>query len=265
MLSNYDQPNFSRRKTRVPLLCTLIAALLLSGCLISTVSHLWQTRTQLKKFSEYMLFLPATETLGPGMRFLEPKLTTRDIRALASKREASRIDSLEDLVQWTYLWHRTPRQRRKAIHLTLDFRQDRLCELRVDKRFSTQLGDAMVEMLLRSFVGGKTQLSLAEKHIRCLVPADTLATHPMLGLDELRSLFGRENTRKPSPLSPTDSTLRKDKLLFRYRLAGTQGYKSKMSFGAVITRENEVLEKITSRIGGFRLEFDLSAHPDFPQ
>jgi hypothetical protein len=249
------------RESRGPRWALIIGLFLLfSGCVFSTVSHLWQTRRQMKNFDTYIRFLESTETRGPGFEFLEPKLCSADIRTLASKREPSHIDTLSDRVRWTFRWHRTPRQRRKAIHLTLDFQNDLLRELHIDKRFTEALGNPMIETLLRSFLGGKTKLDLGEKHILCQVPQEDLAGYPVIDLNMLHLMFGRENTRF---INKEDDL--ENKLLFRYRLAGAKGSKSAMSFGAVIHKESDELARITSRIGGFRLEFDLSQHPSYPR
>jgi len=226
------------------------------GCLLGTVARLWQTRGQLSTFDGVVAYIPSTEAEGPGLRFLEPKLTRDDVRTIASGREPSRIDSVDGLERWEFRWHRTPPQRDTAIHLWLDFRDDRMVRLAVDKRFAEDLGDDRIEMLVRNFTGGKTDLDLGGKRIVCPVPAAELAPWPAIDLLQLRRLFGLENYRRSEPGLPAGEV----KLVFRYRLAGAQGDKARMSFGATIDERGR-LGRITSSIGSFRLEFDLTAQP----
>jgi hypothetical protein len=226
------------------------------GCLLGTVSRLVQTRGQLSRFDEHVRYLPSDSLEGPGLRFLNPKLTRDDVRTIANGREPSRIDSVDGVERWEFRWLRTPAQRGTAIHLQLDFHDDRMVRMGVDKRFATELEDGRIEMLVRNFVGGGARLDLGAKRIVCPVPAEELAPWPAIDLEQLRRLFGRENYRRSEPNLPDGEV----KLVFRYRLAGMQGNQARMSFGATINEQGR-LGRITSSIGSFRLEFDLSEQP----
>lgn len=251
-----SRPSTPHRPSRV-LLPLLLVSLLIGGCFIGTITRLWQTRRQMLSYDEYIEFLPAVDEAGPGLRFLEPRLTRDDILTVASERNPSVIDSVEQWEHWVFLWHRRPMMRGKSIHLHLYFLDDRLERLHVDRRFSDHLGGQRIEMLARNFVGGKTDLDLGGKRIVCEVPAEELAPFEPLMLEDLRALFGRENKRRSSNRIPEDEV----KLIFRYRLVGASGGKSAMSFGATINMESGRLGRITSRIGSFQLEFDLSNQP----
>lgn len=226
------------------------------GCFMGTITRMIQTRGQLTKFDEFVRYLPSDSLGGPGLLFLEPKLTRGDVETIASGRAPSAVDSVDGVERWEFRWHRQPMQRGKSIHLWLDFRDDRLERLGVDKRFADELGDDRVEMLVRAFVSGETDLNLGAKRIVCPVPAEQLAPWPAIDVTQLQRLFGRESYRRSEPSLPDGEV----KLVFRYRQAGLSGPKSKMSFGATIDQRGR-LGRITSSIGSFRLEFDLSAQP----
>lgn len=234
----------------------LVLAVLGGGCLLGTVTRLLATRGQLTKFDGYVIYEPSDSLGGPGLRFLEPKLTPVDVATIASGREPSRIDTVDGVVRWEFRWHRQPMQRGKSIHLWLDFRDGRMERVRIDKRFADELGDARIEMLVRAFVGGDTDLDLGGKRIVCPVPAEQLAPWPAIDVVQLQKIFGRESYRRSDASLPEGEI----KLVFRYRLAGATGNKAKMSFGATIDERGR-LGRITSSIGSFRLEFDLTAQP----
>lgn len=246
-----------RSRARLLLLLALSAGLLSSGCLLGTIGRLWVTRRQMLSFDEFIRYLPSGQEEGPGIEFLEPRLTPEDIAAVASDRFPSIMDSVDGELRWVFQWVRVPVMRGKAINLDLRFRDNRLSQLRVDKRFSDYLGEERIEMLVRNFVGGKTDLDLGGKRIVCTVPAEELAPFTPLCLTDLRELFGLENKRRSSDSIPEDEI----KLIFRYRLLGATGNKAAMSFGATIHQETSRLGRITSRIGSFQLEFDLSQQP----
>lgn len=230
--------------------------LLSPGCFIGTINRLWATRNQLLSFDEHVRFEKATATRGPGLRFLEPRLNQVDILALANGRSPSTIRRERDGEVWTFTYQRRPVTRGKAVNLELDFRGKLLTRLGVDRRFSEALGDARIEMLLRQFVGKHTSLDLFGKRVVCRVPAAELARFTPLRLADMRALFGPENLVREVPLSPQEP-----RYIFRYNLEGAAGDKAAMSFGASFQIPGEQVARVTSRIGSFSLEFDLSGKP----
>ncbi len=235
----------------------LLLALLAGGCFIGTINRLWQTRRQMLRYEEYIRYEPSTAERGPGLTFLDPKLTREDILSLASDRVPSTIDSLDGREHWVFTWHRRPMMRGKSINLHLLFMDDRMEMLYIDRRFAEALGEDRIEMLARNFVGRKTDLDLSGRRIVCSVPAEELAPFSPLMLEDLHKIFGKENRRRSGDNIPEDEV----KLIFRYRLKGAKGDKAAMSFGATIKMDSGLLGRITSRIGSFQLEFDLSQQP----
>ncbi|MFA7330540.1 MAG: hypothetical protein WC326_05625 [Candidatus Delongbacteria bacterium] len=233
-------------------LALLLLALISSGCMLSTVNHLWATRRQLLKFDEFVRYEKAGPVQGPGIRLLQPRLTTEDIRALANGRPPSRI--LKDATgeTWIFRWQRRPPQRGKTVTLELRFQSDLLVGLHVDKRFADKLGDARIEMLIRQFVGPATDLDVFHKRVVSHVPARENARFPALTLADIRELFGPENLIRELPLKRDEPSH-----IYRYQLDGAQGDKAAMSFG-VRFQENRQLAMITSRLGSFSLVFDFS-------
>jgi hypothetical protein len=233
----------------------LLVLLLCCGCMVSTVNHLWATRNQLLKFDRNVRYEKSSADAGPGLRFLDPRLTMEDVRAVASGRLPSEVTRGQGTETWIFRYQRRPPGHGKAINLELDFQGDLLTRVRVDKRFSDQLGDARIEMLLRQFVGPNTDLNLFKKRVVCKVPARELARFTPLTLADIHAVFGRENLIREVRLAPEEP-----RHIFRYRLAGATGNKAAMSFGASFLADQRVA-RISSRIGSFSLEFDLTGQP----
>jgi len=234
----------------------LLASILVSGCVIGTAIRLLQTRSQLLDFDHHHRFVSADYSHGPGFVFLDPRLTREDIRTIASGREPSLVDSLDNAERWIFRYVRRPPMRGKAINLELHFHRNRLSGMYVDRRFAEDLGNERIEMLLRTFVGRETQLDLSERSITCEVSEDKLRPFPALDHRDLVQLFGRENYSKRQQ---SDSLY--NRLVFRYRLVGASGRKANMSFSATVEGDSRRLLHISSRIGSFKLKFDLSAQP----
>jgi hypothetical protein len=222
---------------------------------VGTINRLWATRRQLLDFDRHVFFERATAARGPGLRFLHPRLTTADISALANGRAPSRRLAAADGEVWTFTYQRRPVTQGKSVNLELDFQGRLLTRIGVDRRFSEALGDARIEMLLREFTGQHTSLDLFGKRVVCRVPAAQLARFTPLRLADIRALFGPENLVREAPLPPEEP-----RYIFRYTLEGTSGEKAAMSFGATFLANSQV-GRITSRIGSFSLEFDLSGRP----
>ncbi|MDP2359841.1 MAG: hypothetical protein Q8O14_03695 [bacterium] len=222
---------------------------------MKTINHLWATRNQLLKFDTHFHFERAAGDKGPALHFLAPKLTREDVRALVSGREPSTVTQRKGGEVWVFRYLRRPPMRGKAIHLELEFQGDLLTRVRVDKRFSDHLGDDRIEMLVRQFVGRDTELDLFSKRVVCKVPTRELARFRPLTQADVHALFGKESLVREVELKPHEP-----KFIYRYRLAGTAGSKAAMSFGATYL-DNHRLARITSRIGSFSLEFDLSGQP----
>lgn|GEM_PF-2593090 len=239
------------RGLALPLLA-LVMPLILCGCLADTVGHLWATRSQFLDFDRYLRFEASTAQRGPGLRFLEPKLTMKDVLAVASGRKATTVTRRADGETWTFRYLRRPTQKGKAINLELDFRKGLLERVGVDRRFSEQLGDERIHMLIRQFVGPNTELNLLSGRVVCTVPAAELRRFSPLQRPAIVTLFGDENLVREVKLRKGEP-----KHIFRYRLAGTPGDKGAMSFGASFGAQGN-LSLITSHIGSFSLEFDVS-------
>lgn len=231
----------------------LLAALLSGGCLLRTVNHLWSTRGQLLAFDENARFEASGPGRGPALCLLHPKLTREDVLALANGRLPSQVRKTPTGELWVFRWQRRPPMQGKAVNLELEFQHDLLVRLRVDKRFADQLGDARIEMLVRSFVGKETDLDVLHKRIVCRVPARENARFQALSLSDIRVLFGAENLIREVPLKPGEASH-----IYRYLLDGAKGAKAEMSFGASFLPDRQ-LAVISSKLGSFSLAFDLSA------
>lgn len=230
----------------------LLLPILFVGCLADTVGHLWATRSQFLDFDRYLRFEAATAQRGPGLRFLDPRLTTKDVLAVASGRKATHVDRRAGRETWTFRYLRRPTQKGKAVTLELDFRNGLLERVGVDRRFSEQLGDERIHMLIRQFVGPNTELNLLSGRVICRVPKEELRRFAPLTRPAIVRLLGEENLVREVKLRKGEP-----KHIFRYKLAGTPGEKGAMSFGASFDDLGQ-LSLITSRIGSFSLEFDLS-------
>jgi hypothetical protein len=230
----------------------LLLPILFASCLADTVGHLWATRSQFLDFDRNLRFEASTAQRGPGLRFLDPRLSTKDVLAVASGRKATSIVRRPDGETWVFRYLRRPTQKGKAVTLELDFRHGLLERIGVDRRFSEQLGDERIHMLIRQFVGPNTELNLLSGRVVCKVPKEELRRFPPLTRPALVRLLGEENLVREVKLRKGDP-----KHIFRYKLAGTPGEKGAMSFGASFD-DLGALSLITSRIGSFSLEFDLS-------
>lgn len=231
---------------------TLLLPFLFSACLADTIGNLWATRSQFLDFDRYLRFEASTAQRGPGLRFLEPRLTIKDVKAVASGRLPTSVKRHAEGESWTFRYLRRPTQKGKAITLELDFRRGLLERIGVDRRFSEQLGDERIHMLIRQFVGPNTELNLLSGRVVCTVPKAELRRFPPLSRPAIVTLFGEENLVREVKLRKGEP-----KHIFRYLLAGTPGDKGAMSFGASFDAAGH-LALITSRIGSFSLEFDLS-------
>lgn len=230
----------------------LLTALLLGGCLVSTVNHLWATRSQFLKFDEHCRYEASGPGRGPALRLLHPKLTRQDILSLAHGRQPSQIIHLKDGETWIFRWQRRPPQHGKSISLELDFYGDLLVRLRVDKRFADRMGDARIEMMVRQFVGPATELDLFSKRVICRVPALENLRFPALTLTDMHELFGLENLIRELPLKKEEPSH-----IYRYQLDGATGEKAAMSFGASLSPNHQVAV-VSSKLGSFSLAFDFS-------
>lgn len=235
----------------IGLAATLLAVCLLTGCVVSTVNHLWATRNQLLKFDQHVRYEPAQGERGPGLRFLDPKLTRDDVRAVAGERKPTTVRHLPGGEVWTFRWQRLPRPAGPPVNLQLEFSGERLTRLGVDARFARHLGDGRIEMLVRQFVGPATDLDLFRKRVWCRVPGREASRFTPLTLKDMQALFGEENLVRVVPLPKGEPSH-----VYRYQLEGTPGEKSAMSFGASF-RKDEVAV-ISSRIGSFSLAFDFT-------
>jgi len=235
------------------LLCVVsLPTLLFSGCLVSTVNHMWATRNQFLAFDGNFRYERSTADAGPALLFLRPKLNREDITALINGRHPSVVRKHQEGETWVFRYLRRPATRGKPVNLDLEFAGGLLRRIRVDKRFADHLGDARIEMLIRQFVGPASDLDLFAKRIVCRVPDRELARFDTLTMDDLRMLLGIENLIREVKLRPDEP-----KHIFRYRLDGTGGDKAAMSFGASCLADGR-LTRISTRIGSFSLEFDLS-------
>jgi hypothetical protein len=231
--------------------------IMFQACIFGTAMRLIKTRSQMLNFGEEVLFIPAQNEQGPGIKFVYPIITKEDILEIASDRPPSIIDSVNGREHWIFHWRRSPYMRDKGIHLELYFDNGLLSELFVDPRFSELLGEDRIEMLARNFVGRKTKVSLKDRTIVCQVPAEELTPYFPLNINDMRLIFGSENYRRRNDKMKKNEF----KMIFRYLLDGSSGKKAKMSFGVVINQDTRQMQRITSKIGSFRLQFDLSQQP----
>ncbi|MCA9787280.1 MAG: hypothetical protein KC488_12065, partial [Candidatus Cloacimonetes bacterium] len=182
---------------------------------------------------------------------LDPLLTRDDVRTIANGRFASSIDSVDGEERWIYSWVRHPETIDRPINLELRFRDDRLCALALDPRFSQILGDARIEMLMRSFTSRITDLNLKAREIRCQVPLDSLARFAPLGASELMGCFGRSNYSRNTEIPGNR------RHVYRYLLQGTEGDKAKMSFSGYLDFRRDLATAVSARIGSFSLILDF--------
>ncbi len=238
-----------RRGFWLPVL--FLALLASTGCVVSTVNHLWATRNQFLKFDQHIRYEPAAGERGPALRFLNPRLTRDDVRAVASERKPTTVRSLPGGELWTFRWQRLPRPAGPPVNLQLEFSGDLLTRIRVDKRFADHLGDGRIEMLVRQFVGPATDLDLFRKRVWCRVPGREASRFTPLTLKDMHALFGEENLARVVPLPKGEPSH-----IYRYQLEGVRGDKSAMSFGASF--QHGEVAVISSRIGSFSLAFDFT-------